>query len=46
MKTNGPETMDNDNPFQWESDDPDSNSFRFDLMWDYIECLYFSSIQN
>ena len=43
MNTPGLETMDNDNPFWRDSDDPDSDSFRFNLMWDYIWCLDFGS---
>ena len=43
MKMPGLETMDTDNPFWRDSDDPGSDSFRFDLTWDYIECLDFGS---
>ena len=44
MKMHGLETIDNENPFWWDFDVLDSDSFRFDLMWDYIECLDFGSI--
>ena len=46
LKKHGMETMDNDNPFWRDFDDPNSDSFRFNLMWEYIECLDFGSIQN
>ena len=43
MKTLGVETVDTDNPFWQDSNDLDFDSFRFNLMWDYIWCLDFGS---